>query len=95
MCNFWSIHFHGKRLYAHMFNMVDTAFSNGRALFYRLLISSGIFQGKKIVCMKSEMQILRLLSGAVLFRDETKTSCCPRGSQIWFYILFCNGLGMK
>ncbi len=30
--NFWSIHYYGKRLYVHMFNAVDTAFSYGRAL---------------------------------------------------------------
>ncbi len=29
---FWSIHYCGKRLYVHMFDMVDTAFSYGRAL---------------------------------------------------------------
>ncbi len=32
--NFWSIHYHGKRLHVHMFVIVyvDTAFSYGRAL---------------------------------------------------------------
>ncbi len=28
----WSIHYCGKRLYVHMFDMVDTAFRYGRAL---------------------------------------------------------------
>ncbi len=29
--NFWSIHFHAKRLYVHIFDMVDTFFSYWRA----------------------------------------------------------------
>ncbi len=30
--NFWSIYYYGIRFYIHMFDMVDTAFSYGRAL---------------------------------------------------------------
>ena len=30
MSNFWSIHFHANRLYVHMFDIVDIAFSYGR-----------------------------------------------------------------
>ncbi len=32
MSNFSSIHFHAKRLYVHMFDIVDTPFSYGRGL---------------------------------------------------------------
>ena len=55
-----------------MFDMVDTVFSCGRA-YVRLLISSGIFQGKqKIICMKSEMQILvgQILKDVTVYRHN-------------------------
>ncbi len=45
MSNFSSIQFHGKRLYVHMFYIVDTPFSLWKRID-RLLITSGIFQDK-------------------------------------------------
>ncbi len=43
MSNFLSIHSHTKRLYVHMFDIVDTAFNYCRALIV-MLITSGIFK---------------------------------------------------
>ncbi len=45
MSNFLSIHFHMKRLYVHMFDIINTPFIYGRGLI--MLITLGIFQGKR------------------------------------------------
>ena len=57
MSNFWLIHFCGKRL--NMFDAVDTAFSNGRALIVCKYLQKFFKVKEGIVSMKSEMQILR------------------------------------
>ncbi len=38
MSNLWSIHYCSKRLYVHIFSVVDTALSYGRALIICLFL---------------------------------------------------------
>ncbi len=50
MSNFSSIHFHTKRLYEHMFDIVDTAFSYGRELIVCLSLQE-FSKTKENTCM--------------------------------------------
>ncbi len=56
MSNSWSIHSCGKRLYVHVLDMVDTAFSCGRILIVYWFLQES-FKVKESSSIKSEMQI--------------------------------------
>ncbi len=57
MSNFLSNHFHTKRLYVHMFDIADTAFSYGRGSTVCWSLQDFPRQ-KKVLCVWSKMQIL-------------------------------------
>ena len=71
-------------MHVHIFNVVDTALRYLRALSVCLLISLGIFQGKKkVVCMKSEMQILHFyLAGQIYLYNFLKITAMSWNAKI-------------
>ena len=71
MSNFMSIHFHTKRLFMHIVDIIDISFSYWKKIDRLLIHFRNFLKQKKVLCVSSKMQILRFYFVGQRLRTES------------------------